>query len=65
MIPNGERSKCLVTSSSICSTGTVSVPKVSTSTETGLTTPMAYATWISHLEAIPAATMFLATQRAP
>src|SRR5205814_4517810 len=45
--------------------GTLPVPKVSTRTATGLTTPIAYDTWTSHLLASPAATMFLATCRAP
>ena len=44
--------------------GTVEVPKVSTRTETGSATPMAYATCTSQRRARPAATMFLATQRA-
>ncbi len=40
---------------------TFSVPKVSTITETGCATPIAYATWTSQRSASPAATTFLAT----
>ena len=61
MIPIGDRSKCSSTSAAIWSAGTRSVPKVSMRTETGFTTPMAYASWISHFAARPAATTFLAT----
>jgi hypothetical protein len=46
------------------SSGIVSVPKVSTITETGRATPIAYATWTSQRPASPAATTFFATQRA-
>jgi hypothetical protein len=40
------------------------VPKVSTMTDTGSATPMAYASCSSHFAASPAATMFFATYRA-
>ena len=65
MIPKGDRSMYSSISAAIMSVGTFSVPKVSTSTETGLATPIAYATWISHFVASPAATAFFAAQRAP
>ena len=41
MIPKGERSMYSSISEAIVSAGTFSVPKVSTSTETGLATPIA------------------------
>ena len=37
------------------------MPKVSTITETGWATPIAYATWTSQRSASPAATTFFAT----
>ena len=40
------------------------MPNVSTSTESGCATPIAYATWIWQRSARPAATTFFATQRA-
>src|SRR5579864_9679751 len=61
MIPSGLRSNSFVTAAAIVESGTLPVPKVSTRTATGLTTPIAYETWTSHLGARPAATMFLAT----
>ena len=42
-----------------------SVPNVSTSSDSGRAIPIAYATWTSARSASPAATMFLATYRAP
>ena len=49
------------TSCAISERATRSVPNVSTITDTGCATPMAYATCTSHLSASPAATTFFAT----
>jgi hypothetical protein len=64
MIPFGVKSKTWATAFMIAVSGTVLVPKVSTATETGFATPIAYATCTSHRRASLAATMFFATQRA-
>ena len=60
MIARGFSGKCSFTSSSIRCSGILFVPFVSTSTDTGAATPIAYATWTSHSFASPAATMFFA-----
>jgi hypothetical protein len=64
MMPSGVKSKCSRISASIRASGIRWVPKQSIETETGSTTPIAHATWTSQREARPAATTFLATQRA-
>jgi hypothetical protein len=51
----------LLTISEISSSDIFPVPNVSTKIETGSALPIAYASSISHLSAIPAATIFLAT----
>ena len=61
MIPAGRRSKLSFTSFVITSSVTLLVPKVLMLIDTGFATPIAYANWISHLSARPAATIFLAT----
>ena len=63
MMAAGRRSKCSWTSAPSLSGSISEVPNVSTMTETGRATPMAYATWTSHRLAMPAATTFLATLR--
>ena len=63
MIAAGRRSKTSLMAFSIRSTGTFSVPNVSTNRLTGCALPIAYATCTSHRSASPAATTFLATQR--
>src|SRR3712207_9568384 len=63
MIAAGRRSNTSLMAFSIRSTGTFSVPKVSTNRLTGCALPIAYATWVSHRSARPAATTFLATHR--
>ena len=60
MIAAGLRSKCSRTSRAICSSAMAPVPNVSTATETGSATPMAYATCTSQVRASSAATMFFA-----
>ena len=64
MMAAGRRSKTSVTAAAICSSGILAVPNVSTRTLTGCATPIAYATCTSQRSARPAATTFLATQRA-
>ena len=64
MIPLGVRSKTSRTAFMISDSGTTDVPKVSTITDTGSATPIAYAICTSQRRASPAATMFFATQRA-
>ena len=61
MIAAGLRSNTLLTISPISSSDFLPVPKVSTITETGFATPMAYASSTSHLSARPDATIFFAT----
>ena len=63
MIAAGRRSKTEAMAVSMVSRGTVSVSNVSTVTDTGRATPIAYATCTSTRAASPAATTFLATQR--
>lgn len=53
--------KYLSTAASIFSSETFPVPYVSTMIETGLATPIAYASSTSHFLARPAATIFFAT----
>ena len=47
--------------STIFSSSSFPVPNVSTMIDVGLATPIAYESWISHLSASPAATIFFAT----
>jgi hypothetical protein len=54
----------LPTASAISWSGASPVPNVSTLTDTGSATPIAYASWISQRRASPAATTFLAAHRA-
>ncbi len=56
----GLKSKFSATAFSILSVSILFVPKVSTIIETGLATPIAYASSTSHLSANPAATIFFA-----
>src|SRR5665647_2091850 len=59
----GRRSKTSRIAAVSRSTGTETVPNVSTYSPTGCEVPIAYATWISQRRANPAATTFFATQR--
>ena len=61
MMPLGVSEKCSRMSATMRLSGSLPVPNVSTCTDTGSATPMAYASWISARSASPAATMFLAT----
>ena len=63
MIAAGRRSKCSCTSAGSLAGSISEVPNVSTITDTGRATPMAYATWTSQRCAMPAATMFFAAWR--
>ena len=61
MIPAGLRSKFSRMISTNFSSLSFPVPNVSTITDVGCATPIAYDNWISHLSAKPAATIFFAT----
>ena len=63
MIAAGRRSKWSCTSAPSLSGAISEVPNVSTITETGRATPIAYATCTSQRLAMPAATTFFATLR--
>ena len=64
MIPRGVKSNDSSTIFVSFSGETLPVPNVSTNTERGLATPMAYESWISQRSASPAATTFFAACRA-
>ncbi len=60
MISRGVNLKFARTMSESLNSSILPVPCVSTWTETGSATPIAYASWISQRSAMPAATMFFA-----
>ena len=61
IIALGRRSNTLLTAAEISLSGFTPVPNVSTKTDTGCATPIAYASSTSQRFAMPAATMFFAT----
>ena len=64
LLPEIARALTAETAAMIFDSGITDVPKLSTITETGWATPIAYASCTSQRRASPAATMFFATQRA-
>jgi len=64
IIAEGLRSKCFSIKLAISASGILFVLNVSTAIDTGVSTPIAYASKTSALSANPAATIFLATNLA-